>query len=475
MPPRGLKASAKKGAFVPPSAPPPAAVAAPTTTDSTSESSGGVVRTAPLDEDGLTVEDLFEIRQSALDLLCSAETTPDQVEEARGLLRGILHGCDALVALVYKDRKEAQAAKGKEEDDEWNWFDFDDDRCEGVGGSELQSALGLTRWFAPAQVLYLQAFALHELGLIATPVQSGAVATAEGRKKKRKVDVNEPTKPEEWLDQAIEKYRVAQEWWSETGGRSGEGWAELSYHRGLLYVELARCLADRAGIALSADDEATGKDLVDEACEKTDWLDGDVSEWLERRLEGDASEEGYEDVFGDLVGAALRAISSIVAVAEAFPTAVDSDSLGDILNRIGKRRYLPVKPVDQASQFYDEDSRGYDEDDENADDADDADDEFVNSPNYQKRVLELELLKADIRLLIFVSTEEAIEQKYRPEEEGADEDEEEGDVVPLPDAKDVKEAKEKGLEVIESLNKTIELLAASSDKAEAATKAQYQK
>ncbi|KAI5474906.1 hypothetical protein MNV49_002300 [Pseudohyphozyma bogoriensis] len=252
--------------------------------------------------------------------------------------------------------------------------------------------------------------------------------------KKRKVEAitndSEPKSQEAWLDLAIERYEVAREWWMSIGG--GE-WAELEYERGIKWVE--------------------------DAFTELKYAHASMGGWLSMRTDGDCSYEGYEERWGPLVPVALSAISTLVTVLETYPAALDTKALDGVLENLEEGDYLLVKPVGEAAPIGDE---------ENGDHKDEA---FVSSPEYQERVLEVELVKGDIKLLLFVEEERKIEEKYRPEEEGKEE--EEDDVVPLPKAEDVKQAKKNGLKVIGTLQKTIGLLAASPSSS--TTKAQYAK
>lgn len=89
-PKRGLKASKGKS-----SAPPP-----PEAED--------IERSYPTDGDSLTIPDLFELRSSILALVLLPSPTQDQLDEASNLLRGVLHGCDALVAISAAAAKTAE-------------------------------------------------------------------------------------------------------------------------------------------------------------------------------------------------------------------------------------------------------------------------------------------------------------------------------------------------------------------------------
>lgn len=196
--PRGLAASRKAASVSAPAPPTPA-----------------VIRTAPVDADHLTIHDLYELRSSALELLQDA-TLEDGAEDARGLLRGILHACESLSTFL---------VTAKEEE------------------IELVKALGLQEDCAKGQLAYLQAFALHELASILpgpVSVVASSSAAGEGGGKRRKVDVNEPVTAEAWLDLALIKYDLAVDELKKVNGAGR--WLCLSQG------EFARALCDRAVI-----------------------------------------------------------------------------------------------------------------------------------------------------------------------------------------------------------------------------------
>ncbi|BGP57339.1 hypothetical protein JCM8202_002715 [Rhodotorula sphaerocarpa] len=182
--PKGLKASAKRAA---PSA---AASAGPAL---------NAERTMPLDEDALTVFDLFELRTRVHELLYPHPTSlrceplePGHPDDARNLLRGILHGCDMLEPCLQPDRR----------------TDMPTDKFAALGlGDPAQGA---------AHLYYLQASALRQLGdlfvdpaaLLAASGPSHAAAAAAAAvgggpaAKRRKVDLREPQTAQEWFDVA---------------------------------------------------------------------------------------------------------------------------------------------------------------------------------------------------------------------------------------------------------------------------------
>lgn len=378
---RGLKASSK-------SAPAPTpAVDAPT-------------RTFPLDEDALTIADLFELRTNAHALLLSPSSTADQQEEARGLLRGILHGSQSLVDFF------ASAAPSTP------FFSVPHPTpTESAGDQEERlTALGLRRPRAPSQIAYLQAWALHELASILPPPPSAAAsALAEGPAKKRKIDHREPTRPEEWLDEALEKYEVAAAWIPAVAGLV-EG-AEERHWEAVVESDWARGRCDRAVLAFLAGEEDEGKTLLEGT---SAGLAKAAGSWSAYKTSGTTSEQAAEwvDERGDASAVVLRALGAFLAVADGF---LGQDGLVDVQT---------VKDILATGEF------GLVVEGE-------VDEEMV-----RKRELEGEILKGDAAMAEFILLAEAVEDKYRPME---DEDEdEEGDVVPLPDVEEVQVAKAEG-------------------------------
>ncbi|GAA5883064.1 hypothetical protein JCM3774_001099 [Rhodotorula dairenensis] len=175
--PKGLKASKR------------AAPVQPTATAGPALNKEG---TMPLDEDALTVADLFELAYRVVDILYPLPTSlrfeptdPETgIDDARNLLRGVLHGCDVLEPYVDSPRRS----------------DMDQDKLDALGLGSAVLARGYLR--------YLQAFALRLLGELFEPAPSpAAVAVGDGAAKRRKVDLREPQSPQEWFDVADERLR----------------------------------------------------------------------------------------------------------------------------------------------------------------------------------------------------------------------------------------------------------------------------
>lgn len=145
----------------------------------------------PLDEDALTVADLFELAARVLEILYPFPTSlrfepvdvATGIDDARNLLRGVLHGCDVLDPYVYDRRA-----------------DMHQDKLDALGLGTVD--------LARTHLRYLQAFALRHLGELFEPHSQSAPAAAVagvGASKRRKVDLREPQTAQEWFDAADER------------------------------------------------------------------------------------------------------------------------------------------------------------------------------------------------------------------------------------------------------------------------------
>lgn len=175
--PKGLKASKRAAPFDPSAAPEP-------TTGPALNKEG----TMPLDEDALTVADLFELASRVLEILYPfptslrfepVEPAESGAEDARNLLRGILHGCDVLEPYLSDQDRRAE---------------MDQDKLDALGLADAG--------VAAVQVRYLQAFALRHLGELFQPAPPVAVVAGS---KRRKVDLREPQSASEWFEAAEER------------------------------------------------------------------------------------------------------------------------------------------------------------------------------------------------------------------------------------------------------------------------------
>lgn len=384
--PKGLKASKKAPAFDPTAA---AVETAPPPTEDSS-STENVERTMPLDEDHLSIADLFELRNSALALISAgADLTPEKQDEARGLLRGILHGAEALFVVFPLDT---------EHDDE----EYDEDKFE---------ALGLNDEWAHSFLFYLEAFALQELSALIPPPEPlahAAIASTQG-KKKRKVDLEEPQTPAEWMDEARAKYDEAFDRLTDT--------RDSTFFHVVLSCDSLRLNAERGLVALmNGDDKRAKQELL--GTRDDQGVAGRLL-WVYEGLGGlDGSGLESEDInewvveFCDPVLTWLRANSSAIELIEAFDT-------------VPVKKRLEV--LDEVLKYLKEGGKCVTGSNRNAE-----------ATLYNSWAFQLAVVTADAELAKFVILEDGIETKYRPDAE----DEEGDDIALLPvDAEDVKAVK----------------------------------
>lgn len=290
-------------------------------------------------------------------------------------------------------------------------------------------ALGLTNPYAAPLIAYLQGFAIHELASTLPPPQASAVASAliaGNSSKRRKIDIREPTKPEDWLDMALARYQVAQQWW--TKAAEDEATPESSHAKALLEADALRAQCDRAVVYFLAEQEGKGIESMKDASL------ADATKWLEESHKSPGSENAdYLEERGDAAKVVLRAVTTFLAVLDGFPNCREPKDRVEELRAIFKALKLRAFRVEGASNG-------------EAGDYVESREELAAAPEAKKRQLELALLMADAALAIFIALEEAVEEKYRPgdEDEDEDEDDEEDAVIPLPDEEDVREAKREG-------------------------------
>lgn len=386
--PRGLKASKGAVPFVP--------EAAPVNTPSD--------RTLPADKDALTLADLFHLRRSALDILLLPDSTAEQQEEARGLLRGILHGCELLTTLL-----------PSEEDDDVDQSESEPDTSK-EQNPDLARALGLRYLRARCSIHWLQAFALHELSSTLRPpepLSTAAVSSAAtGGAKKRKVDLSEPTSPEEWLDEALERYATANEEMYQE---------EPALFLVAFYCDYVRALGERARMHLA---KGEGEDVA-ELVEKMRFNLENQIESIFNQMQslGHAFATvkgicGFEGKYGEVWPAFLRATSLLV-------------SLVDGAEESGRPQERCQHLAEVIDWFEEGDLR--------------EDHDWVDTAGREKVKVEIAILVADASLARFMIRDDEVEQTFRPEAEDVDE-EGEGEVIPLPDNEEVRVAKTLGEE-----------------------------
>ncbi|GAA5876231.1 hypothetical protein JCM1840_007078 [Sporobolomyces johnsonii] len=390
--PKGLKASKRAAPFDPSTVADESAASTSTTAASNPE------RTYPLDEDALTLADLFELRSSVADILYPfpnslslAHADPDRFDEARSLLRGILHGCAVLEQLVECE----EIGDTIREDDTGPRSKEAVQKRRQEAGEEKLEALGLNDdCFEEGMLLYLQGWALQHLGDIfekpEEALRAGAIKSATGSKK-RKIDVNEPHSKEAWLEAALERFK--------------------------LLIEL---------VQKNYAEDCRGESLfVDLIC--AGHVDCKLS----------LAEAYYEAGKGD----------------EAIKAAPTSDDLDYSSTRHGGFT-TTTEPVKTVAEL-DKDIRllkSMDKAFATALNSDHHDDEKKKA--FRLWAFLHDVVVADARLARFILLEDVVESTYRPD--AADEMDEEAEVKPLPlDAKEVVEAKRAGEEALSALRATI--------------------
>ncbi|TNY20561.1 Proteophosphoglycan ppg4 [Rhodotorula diobovata] len=418
--PKGLKAS-KRAAPVDPA----------TLANDTSASSSVALnkdQTAPLDEDALTLADLFELRTSVLEILYPFPTSltlddadPDRLDEARSFLRGILHGCDVLEPFV-KTFEEEKAADPEREK-----------RCAELGDDKLK-ALGVADRFAEMEVLYLQAFALHYLAELFEPPEqvlaSAARSTASGAKR-RKVDVREPQTRVEWCAAAyarVKRLTDAMRHHGEACRDNHEFDARVALGHAQYWHTVARYLDELVGPREGEPDE----EVLDELRAQQ----GAPSMWSSARdLPGyQLGIEGHYYDADDSFFAFARAVPARIAVLERGE--------GGTLDELR-----------QAVEGLEAYKRGLASDDDRGGDS-------------ALRNFVIDVLVADAKAAAFLLLEDAVEAKFRPdaedapEEEDEEDEEDEAEVTPLPlDAEEVIGAKKASEEAIAALRATLDSFA----------------
>ncbi|GAA5842263.1 hypothetical protein JCM9279_002834 [Rhodotorula babjevae] len=440
--PKGLKAS-KRAAPVDPST-----LANDTSTNSAVDLNEA--QTAPLDDDALTLADLFELRTSVLEILYPFPTSltlddadPDRLDEARSFLRGILHGCAALEPLITKCEEEMDGEPDSEREK----------RCADLGNDKLE-ALGVSDELAEGELLFLQGVALHYLGELFEPPEqvvgaaSAAVRNAAGSKR-RKIDVREPQTRVEWIAAAHQRLdRLSQAVITDfySNGLDGDPEVEalVALARGQYRLTVARYIDElsSAGADASEDDEERLAELVED-----DWAN------LWNSLE---ESDGYRPTntyghyhdFDDAFFAVARAVAARITLIE---------------GNVGGDRAKSLKELDTAVQFL-EKYKGQE----------------LNDDELARHKFIVDVLCADAKAAKFLLLEDAVEAKFRPDADDAPEDDEddETEVTPLPlDAEEVITAKKASEEAISALRSTLEVYA-QLDKAVAhpsAKAAQYRK
>ncbi|GAA5893142.1 hypothetical protein JCM6882_003896 [Rhodosporidiobolus microsporus] len=462
--PKGLKASSLKrpAAFDPSAAAPSPDVPIPSTSAAPALNKEG---TAPLDDDALTLFDLFELRTNVSEVLypfphsLAVECDPDRADEARSLLRGILHGCAVLEPFVVQTRgEEDEGEEGEGERTEQKV----EKRRKDLGEGKVK-ALGLDEILCEGWIVALQLFALHHLAelfeepeSVAVSAVAKSVGSSSSSNKRRKVDVREPKTRLEWLEAAYDRARLL---WdviiADYGDTLDDRHDNMQRASAFLQGEYSRTATAYARELLLQNTDAAAQTAAQVVQHKLAWATTDwiVDEgWgLEAEIAGGLEEcaEGILDA-DDAFLAQIRAWSAWVALLEAHPGAFGSDGAAAAAAAVSELNTV-AKGLDAFKKQWLAEGC-----------ASETDDKLVEAGHKDKvpqwRFL-LDVVAADARGAKFILVEEAVEEKYRPEEEeGEDEedDEGEGEVKPLPEgAEEVVEAKKAGEEAISAVRATL--------------------
>lgn len=354
--PRGLAAVRKAG-------PAPAPVPVP-----------AVERTYPLDQDILTVSDLFELRMSAAELLAPDKPLTDgedPQEDARGLLRGILHGCSTLAGFLPSESTTTDAPDV----------------------TARLTALGLLKPLASHKLAFLQAYALHEMAAVLpapTSLASRSSAAGEGSSKRRKLDPAEPTRAVDWLDRCLASYAVTL-----------VDMPESPKWRALFNIEWARALVDRAVVDLLLRALEAGRPYLLQA--------------QEHLVEALAALEAYEptSIVDDEEDCDVSL--ALVRFLSAFVPAVDSFATVETLT--ASLESLSVATAVLTTQCLQMD----------------AEEDFWDTDGAPMTEMDVGMLRAEVQLAGLAIREMAVTEKYRNVDDEPEDDEE----TPLPESEDV--------------------------------------
>lgn len=437
--PKGLKASKRAAPFDPSSlADSTPSVPLANSTASSSSVALNKEQTMPLDEDCLTLSDLFELRQSVIEIVypfphsLAVDPNPDRVDEARSFLRGILHGCAVLEPFVERrkypeDDEEAEAAVEKRRKD---------------AGDDKLAALGLTGNLVEGWIVSLQTFALHHLGELFEPLDGesslkpavAAIARAAGGGgKRRKVDVNEPQNRLEWLAAAHERAKhlfetLTVEHYFEEGSMGLGCYDRVVSFFHATYVSVSTAYARELLEQDEEDDEGKRAEVekqVQRVIERVGRKDHPCLEQEGSSVWG-IGEQCSEDApfinADDSVLACLRASTAWIAFLEAHPSVLGEGGAVKELEKIA-----------QGSKF----------DADTLNEHEEADDQLVEEDvdRVPYWTLLAQTVAADALAARFILLEDEVEAKYRPDA-GDNEDDEDAEVTPLPmDADEVKVAK----------------------------------
>ncbi|GAA5885191.1 hypothetical protein JCM16303_005893 [Sporobolomyces ruberrimus] len=444
--PRGLRAAAKRSA-------PSDDSSAPENSNPSND------EPVPLDDNCLTLPDLFELRLNVLDILYQyptdlfiSQTDSEKLDEARALLRGILHGTAVLEPYVVK----ALTTSPEEHEKGERGVEKVEARREEAGEDKMK-ALGLEegRHLNDVLLCYLQGWSLLHLGEIfqdpkeeikasAVKLGGGAGGGAGPATKKRKLDFNEPQTKIEWLEAADWKNRIARQ--SAMQNFDGMDDEEEPIRISLVFGDRLRIKAALARCHFEAGYEEKGHEYAKECgFGRGDDFDADGTH---NSINADIN----EITCAEAILAQLRAWADQIAFFERYPKE-DREGFEHTLaepSPEGDKDLWELELIVNRVLESGDDDEGVT-----------GDLERMEAQSRGKAPEQVQLLKwlkevviADAKMVGFIKMEDAIEAKYRADAE--DDEEGEGEVQELPtDADDVKLVKKKGEEVVAALRKTI--------------------
>jgi hypothetical protein len=438
--PKGLKASKRAAPFDPSSLADSAPAPVANSTASSSSVALNKEQTMPLDEDCLTLSDLFELRQSVIEIVypfphsLSLDPDPERVDEARSFLRGILHGCAVLEPFV--ERQEYDGDDEKEEKAAEKAAEAVEKRRADAGEGKL-AALGLTGDLVEGWIVSLQTFALYVLGELFEPAEesikpaAAAIARASGGGgKRRKIDVNEPQTRLEWFAAAHERGKylydtLTREHYFEQGALGDGCYDRVVSYFHALYVSVSTAYAREL-----LEDESAGKGVEEKVEEVIERLGRKENPSLEQEgmsVWGVGEQCGESAPFidaDDAVLASMRATTAWIGLVEAHPGVLGEEG--------------------EAIEELDEVAKGNKADTDILNEHEEADDQLAEADvdRVPYWTLLAQIVAADALQAKFILLEDEVEAKFRPDAGDEDEEDEEAEVTPLPmDAVEVRRAK----------------------------------
>ncbi|GAA5822080.1 hypothetical protein JCM3770_007010 [Rhodotorula araucariae] len=429
--PKGLKASKRAAPFD------PSTVANDTSASTSVELNKE--QTAPLDDDALTVADLFELRTTVLEILYPFPTSttlddadPDRLDEARSLLRGILHGCAVLEPLSPKCE---YSWKGAPDDDELAAERSASEKRRADLGDDKLAALGLDDDLAEGELLFLQGFALHYLGELFEPPEqvASAVRSNAAGTKRRKVDVREPQTRVGWYEAAYVRLErlydgvIGDDYSNTVVFGEDDVSAIVAIGTAQYWLTIARYTDELLGAAGSAGAGGADEPAALETLLGADWPNYWDSPSFQDGLVPGIDGRFYD--FADSVLAFVRAAPARLALVEARAPGGPDAALDEL-----------ARAAAALSKY--------------------ARDRLECDEHKRWRFL-VDAIRADVLAAKFLLLEDAVEAKFRPDADDDSEPEDDSEVTPLPlDAPEVVAANQASEEAIGALRATLESFAA---------------